>query len=47
MQKTESVSDSVDITVPDIGFVFSISFLVFNFKNILIFSSALSYHCFI
>jgi hypothetical protein len=36
----------IDITMPDNDFVFSISFMIFNSENILIFSSTLSCQCF-
>jgi hypothetical protein len=41
-----SVLDSVDITVPNTSFVFSISFLIFNSENISFFISNLSCYCF-
>jgi hypothetical protein len=41
-----SMDCRVTVTVPDNGLVFSIPFLVFNSKNISIFSSTLSWHYF-
>jgi hypothetical protein len=46
MQKTKPELGCANIIVADTGFVFSISFLVFNSENISILSSTLSYHYF-
>jgi hypothetical protein len=36
MEKTNSLSSTVMLTQPDTGFFYCISFLVFNYENILI-----------